>query len=148
MITDKSLTIETIINSTPAELWKLITDPEEMKNWYFNIPEFKPVVGASFTFKGTGKGEEFVHKCVVKDVVPLLRITYSWAYENYPGKSELSIILSSWTKKRTRVTVNHKGIDSFPQDHPDFARKSFENGWNHLLNESLKPYAEGSKTLA
>lgn len=141
-----SLITETIIHASPIELWKLITDRDAMKTWYFDIPDFSLVEGANFTFKGKGEGEKYIHKGVILDIVPLYRLTYSWAYKEYPGESEVTFQLNSVGKNKTRVTIIHSGIESFPKDDPNFARESFTAGWHSILNESLKPYAEGAET--
>ncbi len=35
-----------------SKVWTAITDKDEMKHWYFDIPKFKPEVGCKFEFGG------------------------------------------------------------------------------------------------
>jgi len=42
--------IERIFNASIEKIWKAITDKDEMKKWYFDLPEFKPEVGFEFQF--------------------------------------------------------------------------------------------------
>ncbi len=37
--------IERTYNAPISKVWKAITDKEEMKEWYFDLAEFKPEVG-------------------------------------------------------------------------------------------------------
>ena len=48
-----------------------------MKQWYFDLSEFKPEPGFEFQFYGEGhKGEKYLHLCKVTDVVPEKRLRY------------------------------------------------------------------------
>ncbi|MEI9946055.1 MAG: SRPBCC domain-containing protein [Chitinophagaceae bacterium] len=52
--------IERTYNSRIEKVWKAITDKDQMKQWYFDLSEFKPLVGFEFQFSGKGsKGEEY-----------------------------------------------------------------------------------------
>src|SRR5258706_6249103 len=55
-------TIERTYNVHVEKLWKAITDKDEMKQWYFDLKEFRPEVGFEFQFPGQGnKGEHYLH---------------------------------------------------------------------------------------
>jgi uncharacterized protein YndB with AHSA1/START domain len=34
--------IERVYNAPTETVWKAITNADEMRNWYFDIPDFKP----------------------------------------------------------------------------------------------------------
>jgi hypothetical protein len=34
------------------------------------------------------------------------------------------------------------GIETFPKDNPDLAKKNFIAGWDHIINISLKDYLQ------
>jgi len=40
---------EVILNASVPKVWKAITDRDDMKQWYFDIEEFRPEPGSSFT---------------------------------------------------------------------------------------------------
>ncbi len=44
--------IERILNAPVERVWRAITDKDEMKNWYFDIPEFKPEGTRSIVSRG------------------------------------------------------------------------------------------------
>jgi len=42
--------IERTFNALVEKVWKAISDKDQMKQWYFDIPEFEPVVGLEFHY--------------------------------------------------------------------------------------------------
>ena len=72
-------TIERIYNVPVEKVWKAITDKHEMKQWYFDLAEFKPEVGFEFQFYGEGKaGEKFLHICTITDVIKNKKHTFAY----------------------------------------------------------------------
>lgn len=54
--------IERLLHAPIEKVWSAISSKDEMDNWYFKIDSFKPVVGFTFQFSGTGrKGETYIH---------------------------------------------------------------------------------------
>ncbi len=129
--------IERVFNAPIAKLWKAITDKDDMKEWYFDFAEFKPEPGFVFRFSGTGNdGKEYLHICEVTEVVPGKKLTYSWKYDGYPGISQVSFELFE-EGKQTKLKLTHTGLETFPNNNPDFARESFAAGWTHIIGKSL-----------
>ena len=134
------ITKEVLLNVPVSKVWKAITDKDEMKKWYFEITEFKPEVGFEFQFYGQGhKGEKYLHLCKITEVIPEKKLTYSWSYQGYEGMSYLTFELFDENGK-TKLKLTHAGLETFPQDSPDFARKSFIEGWTYITGKSLKEY--------
>jgi len=42
---DQPIIMDRTLDASPERIWKAITDREQMKQWYFDIAEFKPEVG-------------------------------------------------------------------------------------------------------
>ncbi|TAL46485.1 MAG: hypothetical protein EPN92_06135 [Chitinophagaceae bacterium] len=134
--------IERVYNAPVAKVWKAITDKEEMKQWYFDLSEFKPVVGFEFQFYGQGhNGENYLHQCKITDVIPEKKLRYSWRYEGYEGNSFVTFELSEEGDK-TKLRLTHEGLETFPKDNPDFAKESFAGGWTYLVGTSLPGFVE------
>lgn len=134
--------IERTYNASIENVWKAITDKNEMKQWYFDLAEFKPEVGFEFRFTGgTEGGVQYLHICEITEVIPEKKLTYSWRYDGYPGKSFVSFELFAEGDK-TRLKLTHEGLETFPADNPDFAQANFVAGWNHIVGVSLKEYLE------
>ncbi len=133
--------IERTFNASPETIWKALTDNDEMKKWYFNIASFKPEVGFEFSFEGGSKEKTYVHLCIVKEAVPNKKLSYTWRYKDYPGISLVTFELVPEGKK-TKLKLTHEGLESFPQNTPDFARESFEKGWTYIIGKSLSEYLD------
>ena len=133
--------IEKTFDSKIDVLWKAITDKEEMKKWYFHMSDFKPEVGFEFKFEGKSEKCTYIHNCRVIEVIPGRKLTHTWSYEGYDGLSFLTMELSP-DGESTVFRLTHEGVDTFPQDEPDFARESFEAGWNYIIGTSLREYLE------
>jgi uncharacterized protein YndB with AHSA1/START domain len=137
--------IERTYNSPVDKVWDAITNVQKMREWYFDLPAFEAKVGFTFSFRGKGsKGEEYIHLCEVVEVVELKKISYTWKYEGYPGNSTVSFELFP-ENGQTRIRLTHAGLESFPQNTPDFAVSSFAAGWNEIIGKSLKEYLEKIK---
>src|SRR3954468_17809967 len=102
--------IERTYNAPIATVWSAITDNDQMKKWYFDIPGFKPEVGFEFQFEGQGKdGEKFIHLCKVTEVVKKKKLTHSWRYEGFEGNSFVTWELFAEGEK-TKVKLTHAGL--------------------------------------
>lgn len=139
-MSDKSVIVERVFDADIALVWKALTEKEIMKQWYFDVKEFKAVVGFRFEFWGGEEGgRQWKHLCEITEVVPGKKLAYSWKYEGYDGMSHVTFELFE-EKNGTRLKLTHSGIDTFPADIPELAIHNFENGWNHIINVSLKAY--------
>ena len=134
--------IERTFIASADKIWKAITDRNEMEKWYFNLREFKPIVGFEFEFTvGSPDGIQYLHKCKVTEVIPGKKLTHSWRYDGYPGISYVTWELFPEGDK-TIVKLSHEGLETFPQDISDFARENFAAGWTHIVGTSLKNFVE------
>src|SRR5690606_30498745 len=136
----KPIIVERVYNAPISKVWKAITDKTEMKNWYFDLAEFKAEVGFKFQFMGGTEENQFLHLCEVTEVVPEKKISYSWRYDGYEGNSFVTFELFG-EGNNTRLKLTHRDLETFP-DKEDFARTNFEKGWDYILNTSLKVYLE------
>ena len=139
----EAVVVERTLNAPIARVWKALTDSNQMRQWYFDLKEFKPQVGFEFEFVVEHEGNRYHHLCQVTDVVPQKKIAYSWRYEGEPGDSLVTFELFGEGNK-TRVKVTHTGIETFPKT-PAYARKNFENGWTAIIGTELKQFVEKSK---
>ena len=137
---NKPIIIERTYNASPERIWKALTDTREMKEWYFDIKEFKAEPGWKFDFYEPG-GTKFHHLCEVKESIPNKKISYTWKYEFDPGVTLVSFELFP-DGEETRVVLTHSGIENFSKDNPDLKRKNFVQGWTEILGINLKKFLE------
>lgn len=133
--------IERTFNAPIDKVWTAITDRNQMKQWYFDIADFKPEVGFEFTFSAGSEGKKYVHLCKITEVQPGKKLSYSWRYEGYKGNSIVTFELFD-EGGATRLKLTHTGLETFPMNNPDFARESFAAGWTYIIGSSLKEFAE------
>lgn len=137
----QNVIVERVFDADITLVWKAITEKEMMKQWYIDLKEFKAVVGFKFEFMaGEEGGKQWKHLCEITEVVPERKLTYSWKYEGYGGNSFVMFELFEETNG-TRLKLTHSGIDTFP-DIPELAINNFEQGWNQVINVSLKEFLE------
>lgn len=127
--------IERSYNVPVDKVWKAITDVEQMKQWYFDMPAFKPEVGTEFSFNGENEGRVFVHLCRVTEVVPNKKLSYTWRYEGFEGSSHVIFELFE-EGEGTRLRLTHEGLETFPQNN-DFRKENFVAGWNEIIGTLL-----------
>ena len=134
--------IERTLNAPVQKVWEAITDKEKMKQWYFDLSDFKPQFGFEFTFPGKGnEGQDYTHLCKITKVEPGKLLQYSWRYRDYAGNSFVTFELFP-EGDATRLKLTHEGLETFPAENEDFARESFVGGWTYLIGKSIKEFVE------
>lgn len=141
----KPLIVERTYNAPIEKVWKAITDRSQMKEWYFDLEDFKPEKGFKFSFTGGDEHVQYVHNCEVLEADPPNKLSHTWTYEANPGYSVVTWELFKENEKQTRVKLSHEGLPSFSNGDPNFEVSSFTKGWNSILGESLRKYLETGK---
>lgn len=134
-------TIEETYNAPIGKVWSALTDRSEMKQWYFDIKEFKPEVGFEFQFYGGTEERQYLHLCKIVDVVKEQKIAYTWRYKGFEGDTLVTFELKNENGK-THVKLAHEGVETFQKDNPDFAAENFAAGWTEIIKRMLKDYLE------
>jgi len=137
--------IERTFNAPIDKVWKAITDKEQMKQWYFDLKEFRPEVGFEFQFSGGDEVKQYLHLCKITEVIPLKKLTYTWSYEHLKPVTFVTFELFPEGEK-TKLKLTHAGVDQFPTDDPNFARNSFVQGWTDIIGSLLKQYLENANS--
>ena len=138
------LVIERILNAPAASVWKALTDRDQMKQWYFDLAEFKPQAGFKFQFYGGTEEKQYLHLCKITEVIPGKKLAYSWRYDGHEGNSLVAFELFVEGDK-TRLKLTHDGLETFPKSNPDLAKENFVQGWTSIIGTSLKEYVENKK---
>ena len=138
------IVLERTYDAPIKKVWKALTDKNEMKEWYFDLADFRPEKGFRFQFYGGPPEKQYLHLCEVQESIPEKIISYSWKYDGYPGNSLVSFELSE-EKNKTKLKLTHSDLNSFPKDVSDFDKKNFEQGWTDIT-ESLDDYLQKVKT--
>ncbi len=138
--------IERTFNAAVTRVWEALTNVDQMRQWYFDLKEFKPEIGFEFEFVIEHEGNTYHHLCKVTQVIPQKKIAYTWRYKGEPGNSLVTFELFPEDNK-TRLKLTHTGIETFPKT-AAYARKNFEAGWTAIVGSELKQFLEGPKAKA
>lgn len=133
--------VERTYEAPIGRVWQALTDKTQMKQWYFDVSDFKPEPGFKFEFTGGDETVRYRHLCEVIEADKPNKLSYTWQYENIEGVSLVTIELFAEADERTRVRLTHSGLD-FKTDDKNFQPSSFDAGWNHILETSLRNFVE------
>ena len=133
--------IERTFNAPGNLVWEAITDKNKMKEWYFDLAEFKAEPGFVFEFTAGDETRQFLHHCEVREVIPGKKLVHSWRYPGYEGDTLVTWELFEDGGK-TRLKLTHEGLETLPANNPDFAKEKFAQGWTHIVGTSLKEFVE------
>ena len=90
----EAVVVERTLDAPVARVWKALTDVDQMRQWYFDLKEFRPEVGFEFGFVVEHEGNTYDHRCKVTEVIPQRKIAYTWRYEGHEGNSLVTIELA------------------------------------------------------
>lgn len=136
------LIVERSYNAPIEKVWKAISDKDQMQQWYFKFEDFKAEKGFKFQFTGGDKHVQYLHECEVLECDPPNKLSYSWTYVDYQGHSVLTWELTAEGENKTHLKLSHSGLESFPQNNPNFRVESFSTGWNYFVNKALPAFVE------
>jgi len=139
-VSSKPIVVEQLFPAQPDAVWRAITKPDLMRQWYFEpIEDFRPEVGFETQFDIEVNGRIFRHRWKVTEVVPGESITYTWQFDGYPGRGLTEWKLST-TDEGTKLVLTSTGIETFSQDIPEFTRERGQAGWEFFLHERLPDF--------
>src|SRR5215211_938696 len=138
-----AIIMERTFDAPIGRVWTALTDVNEIRQWYFDLRDFKPEIGYEFEFAVEHEGNTYHHLCKVTEVIPEKKIAYTWRYKGEPGDSLVTFELFPEGNK-TRLKLTHTGIETFPKT-PAYARKNFEAGWTAIVGSELKQFLEKSQ---
>ena len=118
--------------ATPAELWRALTDPDELAAWLMPN-DFALRLGHKFTFRTRpAPGFDGIVKCEVLEIEPERRLVYSWN-----GGGHATIV--AWSLEpagvATRLTLEHLGFKGPAALVP---RIVLGLGWGRMLRAGMK----------
>ena len=136
--------IERTFDAPVKKVWDAITNKDQMKEWYFDLAEFKPEVGFEFQFEAGKDNKKFLHLCRITEVIPQKKLAHSWKYDGQAAETYVTWELFDEGDK-TRLKLTHEGLERIAQYGPDFAKENFVAGWTSIVGRSLKDFLEKEK---
>lgn len=129
-------------NAHPEKVWKAITNKEEMKKWYFDIPDFKLELHNEFSFYESDEEKKYHHHGEILEIIPEKKLKHSWSYPDISKEKTLVKWEIEADGEGTSLTLTHKGIENFEHLGKDFSHHNFEEGWKEIVSKSLKEFIE------
>jgi uncharacterized protein YndB with AHSA1/START domain len=143
-MTDLGATTSTTINATQDEVWKALTTPDVIKQWFFGVEtETDWKVGSPLIHRGEYQGKPYVDKGeILRFDPPKLLVHTHWSDisgkpdrpENY---QEVEWALSDRDGK-TELTITERNLPS------EEAKATSEDSWKTVL-KSLKELLERAR---
>jgi uncharacterized protein YndB with AHSA1/START domain len=142
MNTNTPIIVEVTVNASVDKVWKAITDKNEMKLWYFDIPDFTLAVGQVFNFYEPGGENKYHHQGEILDSIPNQKLKHTWTYPDLSTEKTIVIWELQPEDENTRVRLTHEDINHFHDLGSSFSRESFTEGWNKIITQNLKSHVE------
>lgn len=131
-----SVTMVRKIKASPARVYKAITEPKQMMQWWG--PDAGPTLRAEADVRPGGRfsivfrllnGEEYNPTGVYQEVFPDKKLVFTWEWPGMPERESLVTFLLEAFDGGTELTLIHEHLPD------EEARRSHAAGWNGLLDK-------------
>lgn len=134
--------LEFTYNAPVERVWQALTEPDQIREWCYDVPAFAAQEGAEFEFRKLGRKRMFLHRCKILEAKDKVRLQYTWTYPDLNiGES-----LVTWELiprgSVTSVRLVHEHLLNHKEGGDSFSIDSFDAGWNDVLKRSLANYLE------
>jgi uncharacterized protein YndB with AHSA1/START domain len=152
-----SVAREILIEASPAVVWGVITEPQQISRWFSDEADVDGRAGANgtLTWKPGGRGGDREHDMVVPirvvEAEPFHRFSFRWNHPQgaEPDQSNSALVEFSLIEESggTRLRVLESGIDLVTADEEAKTRyvDEHEHGWGRHLGELLEYLASKAR---
>lgn len=138
----ENVVVKQKVNAPAEKVWAALTDKAQMKEWYFDIPDFELGEHREFNFFEPGGGNNYHHHAEILEIIQNKKLKHTWTYPEF--SKEKTIV--KWKLEEdgdgTEITLTHKGLENLHHLGKDFEKESFENGWTEIVTKNLKQFVE------
>ena len=128
-----------VIDASPEVVFKAITDPEELTNW-FQIKQFWNLeqggkMKLSFYKKNSEKRDmDYFPEGTILEFTPNKKISYTWEHPDIPEfpRTVVTWELEKIENNKTRLNILHSGFKA------DKMVKEHDEGWTYFLRRLEK----------
>ncbi len=131
-----SVTIVRRIKASPARVFKAITEPSQMLQWWG--PDAGPTLSVEADVRPGGRfsvvfrlmnGDEHNPTGIYREVIPDRKVVFTWEWPEMPERESLVTFLLEPIDGGTELTLIHANLPD------EEARESHEAGWCGLLDK-------------
>jgi uncharacterized protein YndB with AHSA1/START domain len=131
------------VNVPVGKVWNALTEKKLMKQWFFDIADFKPEKDFEFHFWGeTEDKKKYMHLCKITEVIPEKKLAFTWKYYGLAGETLVSFDLKKIDENKTQIRLTHSGVETFPKEDLNLAKEKFQEGWDYIIGTGMKEYLE------
>jgi uncharacterized protein YndB with AHSA1/START domain len=128
------------IRATPARVFELFTDPDELVKWWPDAVTLEPRVGGSIQLSFEGRGEVWGE---ITRFEPGRALAFTWVRGVQPDvTTQVEVSFEDLGDGRCRVELVHSGWEAVPEELIAEWRAIHDAGWRHFLS-CLRDLAEG-----
>jgi uncharacterized protein YndB with AHSA1/START domain len=136
---DTALSITRILDAPRERVWRAWSDPAEASRWLgpggwtgtFKSSNLNP--GGSYTIEMKHEdGDEMVAEGKFREVVPMERLVYTWAWrgeDGKPGHETLITVTFKSVGSKTELTLRHEGFETKE------SRDNHDIGWKGCFDK-------------
>lgn len=133
---------EITINAPISKVWKSLTEKEQIEKWLMPSDDFELKVGTTFNMTGKSKDIEYPHICMITEIVPEKKLSYTWAVKDKLSDTLVTYELEEQDGK-TKLTLTHSGWDKAKLITEGTYRDDYNNGWEQVI-PGLKKFIESN----
>ncbi|NHH98716.1 hypothetical protein DYY66_1618 [Candidatus Nitrosotalea sp. FS] len=130
------------IDASPETVFKALSDPKELTNWFPDAVTFEPRAGGKFKFSfykdsaracGNRDGNSF-NEGKILEFVPNKKLAYTWKWVDTPNFPETIVTweLEQMGPNKTRLKLTHSGFTGKEPSNKSF--QDHNEGWSMHLN--------------
>ena len=137
-MTDLTIERDVLIEAPADVVWRTITEPEQISQWFADRVELdlRPGGAGTFVFERADRDAPHVAPLVVTTVEPPRLFAFRWGHPEgeapVPGNSVLvEFTLSPEGSERTRLRVSETGLEGigWPEEQKASYAEDHRNGW-------------------
>jgi uncharacterized protein YndB with AHSA1/START domain len=132
-----------VIEASPDVVFKAITDPNELTNWFPDNAIFDGRIGGKvrFTFNKERSKEldrDYSPEGTIKEFILNKKVSYTWQLKDTPEFPETTVTweLEEIDANKTRVELVHSGFTGKEEGKLSF--KEHDQGWSYFLDRLEK----------
>ena len=138
---------ELIIKAKPSEVYRAITDPEQLTQWFPDVASIEPKINGKISFRflksGTKEAQNHTIEGKITELEKNKRIGYTWGHIDDP---EFPLTRVRWDLEEigigmTKVTITHTGFTKESQVN------TYNDGWTWFTGR-LSIFATAKKPVS
>ncbi len=137
---------EITINASPSRVFKAITDPQQLTQWFPDVISIEPKIGGKISFKAfepnsdNSENKDHVVEGIIIELEEDKKLAYTWSPSDIPDFPPTKVVwfLEEIQKEKTKVIITHSGILD------EVSKKPYDERWDWFA-QGLKTFTDPKK---